>query len=167
MKKNTGYREMLRDRLPKVVNYALKYVKCKERWLDHVYRNWIWIYSDNDMRNKATRRLLGLDKKGKPTKFVFEDTILWDNLSKEEEKYWKDVSKWVSWFCDKHMYIQDSYDKLVSSGKDIIEIKQYIMRNYLLPLCPTTEDSDEVKAEKTVIVNDLCDYLIDTFENRI
>ena len=167
MKKNTGYREMLRNRLPKLVSYALKYCKCKERWLDHVYRNWIWIHPNKEMRDKVTRKLLGLDKKGKPTKFNFDDTILWDGLSKSEHDYWEFVSKMVSWFRDNYAYTENEYDIMVSCGKDIITIKKKLMQSRLLWLCPLEEDTDKVKAEKSEFVNDFCDYLIDCFENRI
>ena len=167
MKNNTGYREMLRDRLPKLVSYALKFCKCKERWLDHVYRNRIWIYKEKMDRDRETRKLLGLDKRGKPTNFKFDDTILWDNLSNEERKFWELVSEMVSWFCNHYAYIENDYDVMVSSGKDIATIKSRLMKNHMLWLCPLESDDDNVKAEKNQIVNQLCDYLIDTFENRI
>ena len=41
--KKLGYKEMLRDRCPKMVNYALKWRKAKEKWIDHVYSNFIGI----------------------------------------------------------------------------------------------------------------------------
>lgn len=158
---------MLRDRVPKLVNYALKYLKCKEKWLDHVYHNWIWIYSDNEQRNKTTKELLGLDKKGRPTRFNFEGTILWDNLTVEEKEYWKSVTRWVSWFQNQYSYVQNTYDVLTSTGKDIITIKTSIMQDHLKWLCPTTEDDEDTRKEKSTLVNDLTDYLIDCFENRI
>ena len=164
---NTGYREMLRDRVPKVVNYALKMHKCKEKWLTHVYKNWIWIYSDKDMRDNATRELLGLDERGKPTHFKFEDTILWDNLSIQETKYWKSISRWVSWFTQKYQYIENDYTISKKTGKDIREIKYDIMIRYLDFMCPTEEDTDEERKEKNELINKFVDYLIDCFENRI
>ena len=167
MKKNTGYREMLRDRLPKLVSYALKYCKCKERWLNHVYSNWIWIHSKKEERDIATRKILGLDKKGKPTKFKFEDTIMWESLDAQECALWKFVSKVVSWFCNYYAYANNEYDVMVSSGKDITTIKSNLIQHYLTWLCPTNEDDEDVVANKSLIVNEFCDYLIDCFENRI
>ena len=165
MKKNTGYREMLRDRCPKLVGYALKWCKAKEKWLNHVYNNWIWIYVSNEERYNAAKNVLGI--KGKTMQFNFEDTILWDNLSQDDKNYWTTICGWVSWFQDKYAYIENTYDILNSSGKTIVEIKLRIMHDYLMTMCPTTEDSDEVKAEKSKNVNALTDYLIDCFENRI
>jgi coenzyme F420-reducing hydrogenase alpha subunit len=158
---------MLRDRVPKLVNYALKWCKCKEKWLDHVYSNWIWIYSKKDMRDNATRDILGLDAKGKPTKFKFEDTILWDDLTKKEKSYWESVSKWVSWFQKEYQYVKNSYDISKACGKDIREIKYDIMIIYLYNMCPTEEDTPEERQEKNEYINNFVDYLIDCFENRI
>ena len=59
MKKNTGYREMLRDRCPKVVNYALKWCKAKERWLNYVYDNQIWPLKSKKERLNQTKLILG------------------------------------------------------------------------------------------------------------
>lgn len=165
MKKNTGYREMLRDRCPKLVSYALKWCKAKEKWLDHVYNNWIWIYSSNEERYGAAKAILGID--GKKMQFNFVDTILWDNMSSEEKDYWTKVCGWVSWFQQKYAYIKNTYDILNSTGKDISTIKLRIIHDYLMLMCPTTQDSDEVKEEKNRYINSLVDYLIDCFENRI
>lgn len=166
MRKNTGYREMLRDRLPKIVNYALKYCSTKERWLDHVYHNFIWVYVSNEERYEATKTVLGIDSRNH-MQFKFDSTIMWDNLSDGEKSYWNRVSQWVHWFQRNYAYIQNTYDILKSTGKDIIEIKTRIIHDYLITMCPTTEDSDEVKAEKNKNINALTDFLIDCFENRI
>ena len=41
MNNTTGYKGMLRDRCPQVVNYALKWQKAKERWINHTYDKFI------------------------------------------------------------------------------------------------------------------------------
>ena len=163
---NTGYRNMLRDRVPRMVNLALKWCKCKEKWLDHVYKNWIWMYSSKDMRNSVTRDLLGLDIHGKATKFNFEDTILWDNLTEEETKYWKGISSWVSWFRKQYQYVENTYTVSLQAGHNISEIKLEIMQDYLSDMCPTTEDSTEVREQKNKYINNFVDFLIESFENH-
>ena len=162
---NTGYRQMLRDRTPKVVILALKWCKAQEKWLDHVYGNWIWIYSSKKERLAITRNILGLDKK--PRQFNFEGTILWDNLTVEEKESWESIAKWVSWFQENHAYIKNTYDISKKTGKDITEIKLNIMSTYLRDLCPTNEDSKKERTLKSEYVNKLCDFLIDSFENQI
>lgn len=165
MKNNTGYKQMLRDRTPKVVDFALKWCKCKEAWLEHVYKNYIWIYSSNEERNKVTRQLLGLNKN--PHVFNFADTIQKDNLSDEEKTYWEDVEKWVSWFQKQYAYIENAYCTSKTVGKDIVEIKLEIISTYLRSMCPTKEDDTETRNRKNDNVNRLTDFLIDCFENRI
>ena len=95
--KKPGYREMLRDRCPKVVNYALKWCKAKEKWIDHVYFNFIRIYTEKDQRNNATRIALGISE-GNQYNFDFEKTIDWDNLTPKEKSYWIKINGWVKWF---------------------------------------------------------------------
>ena len=156
---------MLRDRTPKIVIFALKWCKAQEKWLNHVYDNWIWIYASKKERLNATRRLLGLDKN--PRKFIFEDTILWDNFSEEEEKQWKTIVGWVSWFQSCYAYIENTYNISKKVGKSIEDTKLEIMFNYLTAFCPTPEDNAKKRKRKNEYVNKLCDFLIDCFENRI
>lgn len=159
---------MLRDRTPKLVNFALKWCKVKEAWLDHVYKNWIWIYVDNKERLEATRRVLGYkypkDMKNKRRFFKFEDTIAWDSLTTEETESWKRVAKWVSWFCNTVPNIKEEYEISKNKGTDIVDIKRGIMLNYLYVYLPTKEDKQEVREKKSTYVNSLTDYLLDCFE---
>ena len=73
--KKQGYREILRDRCPKIVNYALKWQKAKDAWIEHVYRNFIGIYVNKDDRNNATRIVLGL-KDGKTKNFSIREVLI-------------------------------------------------------------------------------------------
>lgn len=165
--KNTGYREMLRDRCPKIVGYALKWCKAKESWLDHVYKNFIWIYSDSNERLKATYSILGYDEKHKNRKFNFADTISYDNLSEEEKSKWKNITSWVSWFQKQYAYIKNSYCISKQKSSNIEQIKLDIISTYLKSMCPTKEDDAKVREQKNKNVNALADFLIDCFENRI
>lgn len=153
---------MLRDRCPKLVNYALKYCNAKEKWLDHVYYNWIWMFVSNQERYDATKAILGI--KNNKMSFAFDDTILWDNLSDEETMYWKIISGWVSWFQTKYPYIENEYN-LYKDKIDIITMKQNIMLNWLTSMCPTSEDDEETKKMKNKEINRLVDYLIECFDN--
>lgn len=162
---------MLRDRTPKLVSFALKWCKVKEAWLDHVYKNWIWIYVDNKERLEATRRVLGYkypkDMKSKEKFFKFEDTIAWDSLTTEETESWKRVAEWVSWFCNTVPNIKEEYEISKNKGTDLTDIKRNIMLNYLYNYCPTKEDNEETRKKKNKYLNDLTDFLINCFENLI
>jgi hypothetical protein len=154
---------MLRDRCPKLVSLALKYCKVKEAWLDHVYKNFIWLYVSNKERLAATRRVLGYHD-DKPREFKFEDTILWDNLTPEEKEGWENVQSWVSWFQRVVPYIENEYEISKKSGTDMIDIKQGIMLNWLYEMCPTKEDDNETREKKNKEINNLVDLLINYFE---
>lgn len=170
MKNGTGFKQMLRDRCPKVVGYALKLCKAKEAWLEHVYKNWIWIYSSKVERLKATRKVLGYrdsEMNNNSRQFNFEDTIDWDNLTKDEESYWKKVCSWVSWFQKEYQFIENEYSISIKKGYDIIDIKRGIMLNYLTDWCPNSEDDAKTKKEKSKKLNEFVDFLIDCFEDRI
>jgi len=164
MKNGTGFKQMLRDRLPKVVNFALKWCKVKETWLDHVYKNFIWVFSDKKLRLAMTRDLLGYNSK---KMFVFEDTIDWDNLTKEETAFWKNISNWVSWFQKEYQLVENEYSNSKKLGHDIVDIKRSIMLNYLYDWCPNAEDDEETKKAKNKKLNTFVDFLIDCFEDRI
>lgn len=58
----TGYKEMLRDRMPRTLSLALKWCKAKERWLSYVYYHHIKKYPKN-MRSNIVKQCLGLKPK--------------------------------------------------------------------------------------------------------
>ena len=122
---------MLRNRVPKVVNYALKWCKAKERWLDHVYDNFIGIYVSKADRMDAARKCLGI-RKGKPKWFEFHDSIMWDQfgMTTEETEYWLWVESWVNWFRKCFIDIQNDYEISKKVGK-IEEFKIKLRNVYL------------------------------------
>lgn len=145
--KTKGYKGMLRDRLPKTIDIALKWCKAKEKWIDHTYHNFVQFLSDKEDRDEATRIILGISKKYR--EFDFHKSIMWDNLSEEETHYWQNVETWVNWFRVKYIYVQNEYNNSLSLGLNIYTIKQKIKKNFLSSL-------NEEWQEK------LCNYLIST-----
>lgn len=126
----TGYKEMLRDRCPVVVDYALKYCKAKNRWIEHAYKSFIKFYADKHERDIATRKTLGIVK-GKPKLFDFHSTIDWDNISTEEKEYWEYVESWVEWFRHCFSIIQNSYKISISVGESLDIFKQRLCNETL------------------------------------
>lgn len=122
---NTSYREMLRDRCPLMVNFALKWCKAKQRWIDHVYENSIQFYKSKKDKNEACRIILGISKRHRG--FDFHYSITWDNLIDEEVEYWKSVEKWVNWFQTQFQAIEQDID-LLNSTKE--EIKNKYLSSY-------------------------------------
>ena len=176
MEKFTGYKKMLRDRCPRVVSFALKWCKAKERWLNLVYNTYIrtdWEeYNEKNklLRNKkqiklaTTRLLLGI-KEGKPKQFVFDTTIAWKDLTEEDKEYWLNVSGWVGWFTEKFTYIENTYNISRSLGKSEFDCKVEIIQKYLSDELPDDTTDEKTKNEKFAYVNKLTDYLVDCIES--
>lgn len=164
--KKPGYREMLRDRCPKVVNYALKWQKAKEVWIEHVYRRSIGIYVHKDNRNNATRIILGIGN-GKTYNFDFDKTIDWDNLTDEEKVYWERVSSWVKWFMKYYQCIENTYNISKKKGKDDFDIQIEIIQSYLSWLLPSPNCTQEEKEAKYQYVDNLAEFLMRCIEGKI
>lgn len=161
-----GYREMLRSRCPKVVNYALKWKKAKSAWIEHTYASFIRIYCDKDQRNNAVRIVLGI-KNGKVKNFDFRKSIDWDNLNPKDTQYWENVSSWVEWFVNKYSYIENMYDISKKNGKDDFDIQIEIIQNYLSWLLPSPQCTQEEKEAKYQYVDDLAEFLMRCIEGKI
>ena len=168
---------MLRDRCPKVIDYALKWRKAKEKWIDHAYNYFVKLYGEElnnnnkiirtakDNKRHVINLLLGI-KNGKPKQFDFSKSIDWDNLTDEETKYWKNTVSWVNWFRTNYAYIENTYDISKKVGKDEIDIKVEIINTYLGWLMPKKEDSDELRQAKYDYVDKFVDYLVRCFDGN-
>lgn len=110
----TGFKEMLRDRIPVYADIALKWCKTKERWINIVYRDTISIFADKNDRYDITKTVLGLKSKDKM--FNFDDTVYWDALSEDEHKILKVASSWVKWFKYYFVFIENEYKIDLSLG---------------------------------------------------
>lgn len=176
--KKASYREMLRDRCPKVIDYALKWQKAKEKWIDHAYTYFVRLYGDElnkddkIVRTKSQNKrhciniLLGI-KKGKVKEFDFNKSIDWDNLSDEDTTYWKRVTSWVNWFRTNYAYIENMYSISKKMGKDELSCKVEIINAYLGWLMPNETHSEEEKQAKYDYVNKFVDYLIECIDGKI
>ena len=169
---------MLRDRCPKVIDYALKWRKAKEKWIEHAYNYFVKlnveelnkdnhvVRSVKDNKRHVINMLLGI-KKGKPKQFDFSASIDWDNLTKEEIDYWKKVVSWVNWFRTKYAYIENGYINSKKAGKDELSCKIEIINGYLGWLMPNETHSEEEKQAKYDYVNKFVDYLIECIDGKI
>lgn len=175
--KKLGYREMLRDRCPKVIDYALKWRKAKEKWIEHAYNYFVKLYGDETKNNKIIRSakdnkrhviniLLGI-KKGKPKEFDFSKSIDWDNLTDEETAYWKVVISWVNWFRTTYAYIENAYNISKTAGKSDYEIKIEIINSYLYGLMPSNDCSEEEKQAKYQYVDNFVNFLMRCLKNEV
>lgn len=159
----TGYKEMLRDRCPLVVSWALKWCKAKTRWVDHCYTKFIGVYKSNDERHEATCICLGIS--GKYRNFDFHKTVDWDNLTQEEKTYWNYVEFWVKWFQQTVQFVNDTYNLSRDKGMNDFDIKVKIISTYLRSFLPTDKDTEEAKESKYKLADDLADYLLECLKD--
>lgn len=140
----TCYKEMVRNRVPKVVDFALKWCKAKNRWIEHVYEHFINIYVDKDERKRATHAVLGLHK-GKPINFDFHKSIFWDHFdaTDDEVEYWEYVESWVDWFRSYFIYMNDVYMNSESEEECKNKLKTSFLKN--------TEESERDKLANFII----------------
>lgn len=175
--KKLGYRKMLRDKCPKVIDYALKWQKAKEKWIEHAYNYFIKllgeetknskiIRSEKDNKRHVINMLLGI-KKGKHRNFDFSKSIDWDNLTEEDTIYWERVTTWVNWFSTKYAYIENAYDISKKAGKSDLDIRIEIINDYLTALMPSRGAPEEEKQAKYEYVDKLVEFLIKCFEKKL
>lgn len=154
-----GYKQMLRDRMPLMLDLALRWCKAKNRWIDYVYDNMIKKYPLNK-RSVVVKQILGIKQRWKRQEIYdqikynelkpvtmdqvnaipkselcmkFKDTIDWEKLSLEDSdmyNYWLAVAAWVDWFSTSHLIINDTYDYWRTWKLSDEEIKQIIMSKY-------------------------------------
>lgn len=125
----TGYKEMLRNRLPDYVDLALKWCKVKELWINHVYDSQINIYADKQERYNATRIILGLSSKERV--FKFEDSIDWVWITEEEKARIRPVIGWINFFKTIFPYIENKWKVNLSLGKTEQEFIDELSSGYL------------------------------------
>lgn len=162
-----GYKAMIRDRCPYVVNLALKWCTefgrlsnkengenykyaVKTRWIDRVYKENAAIHTKKDDKNSSLRKALGIHK-GKQD-FNFADSVNLEGLNNTwelgEKKFWIWVNSWVIWFEANYAYIENAYK--ISGGlndrwKQIVITKASFLDGY---------------------IDDFIEYLERTFNNK-
>lgn len=156
----SGYKQMIRDRMPQILNVALTYCKAKNRWIDYVYENNIKKYP-KEKRSDAVKIALGIkqrwkrqeiydhmryvhldksitrkqvDKIPKSELFMsFNDTIDFGDLYRNDIEmyaYWKTISAWVDWFSKSYFSIRDTYQHMTSWKMSEQEKKVILMDKY-------------------------------------
>lgn len=125
----TGYKEMLRNRLPDYVDLALKWCRVKELWINLVYNSQINILVDKQERYNTTRIILGLSSKRRV--FDFEDSIDWDWISEEEKARMKPAIGWINFFKATFPYIENKWKVNLSLGKTEQDFIEELSSEYL------------------------------------
>lgn len=159
MKQNYGYRQMLRDRMPKILSLALMWCKAKERWIEYVYNNKVKKY-DKEKRSLIVKQLLGIKQLYKRQEIYdtlryselvnvtreqvdniprselfmkFSESINFTELYMEDPNmylYWKSVAEWVDWFSMTYASIENTYNHSRSWKISDVEIRAILMDKY-------------------------------------
>ena len=126
-----GFKGMLSDRLPFVVEVALKMCGAKGRWIDHTYKHFIGIYVREEDRRQAVFKILG-----PKYQFDFARSIDYDNILDEEREYWNYVQSWVEYVQKMYAIIQTFYDytKTLNKGMSHKELINMISDKYHIPV---------------------------------
>ena len=146
--KQGGYKAMIRDRVPRTVDLALKWCKAKTEWVEHVYYHFVWFLVDKEDRNCQVRSLMGIAKYSRG--FDFDNTIDWYNIDKENAEYWKNISDWIKWFEQSIIPISEVYKTQLSKygGIEDARIRSHICEKMLKDVSPELQEK-------------LYDYVID------
>lgn len=155
-----GYKGMLRDRMPLMIDLALKYCKCKDEWINHCYNNFIRVVPQED-RSRTVKEMLGICKRpgckrlltqddyimlalyGYRRKdlpsietdklyYSFSETINWKELDEAGKTFWNSVCGIVNWFKTTYVYVENDYRISVIIGKSEESIKSEIKLRYKL-----------------------------------
>lgn len=154
-----GYKAMIRDRMPLMLNLALKWCRAKERWIDYVYDNIVKKYPEHK-RSVVVKQILGIKQRWKRQEIYdqlryvefkpvtqeqvnvipkselymkFKDTIDWTTLSKEDPdmySYWQAVASWVEWFSTTHLSAKETYEHSQRWAISTDDIKPILMSKY-------------------------------------
>lgn len=133
----SGYRKLISDRIPATWDVALRWCKCRQRYIERIYDLGVKPYNTDVMHSRKQKDDLKLEYvnhtlNAKKTKFI--DTLELDRLFKPEtlEDYysWKKVADWVSWFTVKTPYITNSISIDRGLGVHDEDITKSLMDKY-------------------------------------
>lgn len=105
-----GYRGMIWDRTPRVVQLALSWLKVKTVYVERVYKENVTPFKDNDVKNHNLRLALNI-KNGKSINYELAHAInMGMNMkSPGEKEYWAWVEGWVKYFQKTYMIWKENY----------------------------------------------------------
>lgn len=124
----TGYKGMIRDRMPETWVFILKYFKCLNKWIDMVYNDRLKGWNTHwNPKERSPGKSLAVKH------LVSEEFILSFplKLSDAERKKWYAIAAWEKWFRDRFLYIKQDYDFALRLGENPID---KIYNNWKLPI---------------------------------
>ena len=149
----TGYRKMISDRIPATWDLALRWTRCRKRFIERIYERCVMPYN-NDYRSRKIRMQLAskaVKDNLNPKLTKIQDAVglykLFHYGPFDEYEYWRQVADLVVWFSVHVPYIQSTLSiTSKTTGADEEELANIINDEYNL---------DDIKLAKYLVKN-LC-----------
>lgn len=103
---------MLNDRLPFTVETALLMCSAKGRFIEHVWKTQVNIYTTFEDKRQAIFKILGKKHEG----FDFKRALDIKNVDLDERQYWEYVASWVEWMQSMGLVLREVYLSSVEKG---------------------------------------------------
>lgn len=135
-----GYRKMISDRLPETWDMALRYLKCRQRWIDLIYKKNLAPLNTNCMCSKKENEKMKAEIVKDLYKMSFWRATNIDGLlafDGDLYTYWTAVNSWITWFSKNMQYIDSNVStakKLDGANEEIIKsvIRRFAQPNDLV-----------------------------------
>ena len=108
-----GYRKLISDRIPKTWDMALRWCKCRKRYIERIYDYTVRPYT-LDIMHTQKQKISLIEKEifdAVNPKNSFAYGLELHRLRTEENlkllTYWEDIVQWVNWFSSHTLYIQE------------------------------------------------------------
>lgn len=131
----SGYRKMISNHIPRTWDMALRYLRCRDAYIERVYDCYIKPLNKNVMKsakenNQEKERIIKLMF----SKYEFKDTVKLEDLmltnKTEKYHYWDKIKSWINWFKNHMAFIENTIKIEQSLYKTKSEIVDVIMTNY-------------------------------------
>lgn len=131
-----GYRKLISDRIPKTWDMALRWCKCRKRYIERIYDYSVRLYKSDVMHTQEQKKKL-IEKEiilATDPKNSFSSGLELHRLRTEEDlnllQYWEGVVDWVNWFSSNTLYIQDDAKYYSDKGVHGDELVSLIADRY-------------------------------------
>lgn len=110
-----GYRKMISDRIPPIWDMTIRWCKCRNRFIEHVYDRVVRLYRNDVMHTRKERaKLISKELKEdlNPTITDFREVVrlkylfAYGNII--DYQYWKSVADWNQFFATHVQYIKNT-----------------------------------------------------------
>lgn len=136
-----GYRKMISCNIPKAWDIALRWCKCRQRWIERVYSIGVAPYNSDVMHSKKQKEELKesyVKRICNPNKTSFRDTLELDRLLNPKDivayNAWMNIVEWVEWFRKILPFIRNDAKFYYDRGERGDKLALLIAENYSIDI---------------------------------